>query len=67
MRRIARLGLALGVVLAAGPSPVAAAKYAVSCTATPSCKTACSSNTYEVACYARVVNGRCEKACGRVR
>jgi hypothetical protein len=69
MRRILRLGLALAAMLTAGLVPVEAAKYAVSCVAegVPGCKTACSSNTYTVACYARVVNGRCQKSCGRVR
>jgi hypothetical protein len=70
MRWIMSVSLALGAVAAAGvAAPVQAAKYSVACTAqgVPGCSTACSSNSYTVACYARVVNGRCYKACGRVR
>jgi hypothetical protein len=70
MRWIVRLSLVVGALSAAlAATPVEAAKYAVACTAqgVPGCSTACSSNTYTVACYARVVNGRCQKACGRVR
>ena len=70
MRWIVILTLVSGTVLAAGlATPADAAKYSVACTAqgAPGCSTACSSNTYTVACYARVVNGRCYKSCGRVR
>jgi hypothetical protein len=68
MRRL--LIVSLPVALGWGALPVIgvpaqAAKHAVSCTAEPGCATACSSNTYVVACYATVRNGRCYKWCGR--
>jgi hypothetical protein len=67
---IASLALGLGAALAGlTGTPAAAARYAVVCIApgAQACRTACSSNTYTVACYAVVRNGRCFKSCGRVR
>jgi hypothetical protein len=62
-------GMTLAMALAFAATPASAAKYSVACVAqgVPGCKTACSSNTHTVACYARVVNGKCQKACGVVR
>jgi hypothetical protein len=50
-------------------TPAKAAKYSVVCVApgAPRCRTACSSNTHTVVCYASVQNGRCVKYCGRPR
>jgi hypothetical protein len=70
MRRIVRLSLVVGAVSAAlVATPVEAAKHSVACAVkgVAGCSTACSSNTSTVACYARLVNGRCQKACGPVR
>ena len=46
--------------------PAHAARYNVVCVAqgVAGCRTACSSNTHTVVCYAQVRNGRCYKYCG---
>jgi hypothetical protein len=54
-----------GAALSATGMPAKAAKYSVACTAVAGCSTACSSNTYAVACYATLRSGRCYKWCGR--
>jgi hypothetical protein len=71
MRWLLSISLAFGMgvtMVSLTGTEAEAQRYRVYCAVRgTNCIATCGSNTYTVACYARIVNGRCQRWCGRVR